>query len=734
MDNPLQSALAHHRAGRFKDARKHYREALKQSPGNADIHHMLGLALAQWGKLDEALKSFAKAVDLAPNNAEAQFNFGNALRLKGRKDAAIRAYRAAAGARPGYAEALANLGGLLHEAGDLDTARATFEDAVAAAPENTEALVGYGLVLMDAGEAEPAAGVFRRATDLAPDLAAIQVNLGSAEAALGRMDAAVAAYETALALDPASAEARNNLGNAYERVQLWDEAVAQYAAALEIKPDYAEAHYNMGNVLGLTGRAADAITHYESALAQRPDYPRATAQLFHQFQQVCNWPGAAEAATRMEADTVAALAQGEVPAETPFMSISRTMDGVRNLAIARNWATEAEPIGAPDPHRFDDRRQEKDRLRIGYISSDLRAHPVAHAVAALFEAHDRQAVEVFAYSSGRKDTSQWHARITGAVDHLRDINPMSHADTAKLIAEDGIDILVDLNGHTHGMRLEVAARRAAPLQAVWLGFAGTSGADFFDYAIVDPVVAPEMDAPSFSESLARLPHCYMVAERPSRADTAKRAEFGLPEGAPVFASFNQGFKIEPETFANWMRVLAAVPDGVLWIGGVAAPARKNLARAAADAGIAGDCLIFAERVASKSDHLARLALADLALDTRIYNGHVTTLDALSAGLPVLTLAGGHFASRVSASMLRAVKLSDLITGDADSFVARAQSLVGDRAALGQIRARLIDAHNHAPLFDPARFARAIESLYAQMWARFKAGEAPGPLSVKDSGP
>ena len=345
-------------------------------------------------------------------------------------------------------------------------------------------------------------------------------------------------------------------------------------------------------------------------------------------------------------------------------------------------------------------------------------------MAGLFAAHDRRRVSVHAYSCGPDDGSAFRRVIQGDCDNFYDIAGLDAADGARRIHADAIDILVDLKGHTRHNRLEIAALNPAPVQVAWLGFPGTSGADFFDYIVTDGIVTPPAADEFYTEAFAVMPHCYQVTNdrQAIASDPVSRSEFGVPEDAIVLASFHNTYKFEPVMFEVWMDILKAVPNAALWLQANNSLAVENLRGCVAAAGIDPGRLVFADH-RPKSVHLQRLALADLALDTRIYNGHTTTSDALWAGLPVVTLLGSHFASRVSASLLTALGLPELITDSLNKYRELTISLANDKARLAALRADVVRLRATAPLFDTAQFAGDLERAYGEMWRRHDAGEA-----------
>ncbi len=382
--------------------------------------------------------------------------------------------------------------------------------------------------------------------------------------------------------------------------------------------------------------------------------------------------------------------------------------------------------------RFEHAARVRDVLRIGYLSSDFQDHATAHLMLGLFGAHDRTKVSVHAYSCGDDDGSAYRARVVDDCDAFVDLAGVDTIAAARRIHDDGIDILVDLKGYTRRHRLDIAALRPATVQVAWLGFPGTSGADFFDYIVTDDIVTPPEDAGAYSEAFAVMPHCYQVNNRAQSIAEGpmSRSDVGLPEDAVVLASFNNTYKLEPVMFAAWMELLRELPNAVLWLLPNNPLAIENLRREALDAGVEPDRPVFADML-PKAEHLKRAGLADLALDTRIYNGHTTTSDMLWAGVPVVTLRGAHFASRVSASLLTAFGLGELITETIDDYKVLAGELARSPDRLSDLRTRVARPRVESPLFDTGCFARDLETAFAEMWRRYENGETPKRLAVSE---
>ncbi len=631
-----------------------------------------------------------------------------------------------------------------------------------------------GLATLALKQPHEAVQSLQRASELLPGRAELWDHLGVAQARLGDEEGVRDAFEQALSLNPLRAESWNNAADsALSRGR--PEQAFQYALqAVRLKPELTESSYCLlqaafkieraereqgampdsrgrlleiavgaakgcaqdperslaiSRMLARIGQYADAVEVLERSLARfgnRP--PRLLGELLFNQRHLCDWRHWNERVSIL----VEAIKQGEQPVASPFsvMSIPELepadLLGVARLRAAeyRTWVESGQKLPRAAP------RAPGSRLRLGYLSDDLQEHATAYLTAALFERHDRARFEFFAYSSGPDDGGPMRKRLRKAFEHFVDIGPMSPLEAAQRIRADGIDILVDLKGYTTNARIEILALRPAPIQVSWLGFPGSLGATFVDYLIVDPVVVPAQQAPHYDEALAYLPDAYApvddgrrVAERPTRA------EAGLPATGFVFCCFNDPYKITPEVFARWCSLLQAVPESYLWLYAKSEGVTDNLVRGAADRGIPSGRLVFA-RKKPQAEHLARIALADLVLDTQPYNAHTTASDALWMGVPVLTCIGETFPSRVAASLLRASGLPELVTTGLDDYEERARWLAGHPEELAAFRQRLAAAKGHAAFFDTARFARNLEAVYRRIWDRHLKGLPPAQLDAQ----
>jgi protein O-GlcNAc transferase len=744
---------------RHADALAKYDRLLKIKPGDVDAHYNRGVVLSSLGRHAEALTSYertlairrdhvpalfncantlallgrydkARAVydallAIAPANVEALNNRGNALGKLGRHAEAIASYDKALAVSPDHVNALTNRGNALKELGRHAEALAMYDRALAVDPGHAASLGNRGNALIELDRADDALASFDRALALAPQDPELLFGRACALERLHRFDQALAAYDQSLAIRPDSANALHNRGNVLVALKRPDDAIASYGRALAIAPDRADTLNNRGNELTRLGRHAEAIADYERAVALDPHHPHAFDSLAIAQLSACNWKEVARLAAAAEAAIVAgSLNVG------PTYPIYYFGDPAYQLRAARDYLRrDLAPIRVPLPGRT---TQRADKLRIAYLSSDFRAHAVGAAIAELLERHDRTRFEIVGVSFGRDDASELRARIVRSLDRFHDAALDGDRDVAELLNGLDVHIAVDLNGLTRGGRPGVLAHRPAPVQVAYLGYAGTTGAAFIDYVLADATVLPFDQQPFFTEKIVHLPDCYHLSDTTRRvaSDLPARSRLGLPETAPVFCCFNQSYKITAAVFEVWTRLLARVDGSVLWLSPTNELAAANLRREAAARGIDPDRLIFAPRLERIEDHLARHRRADLFLDTLPYGAHSTAIDALWAGLPIVTSTGAAFAGRVGTSLVGALGLPELATASLDDYEALAFRLATDASLLQSIRGKLERNRTTHPLFDSDRSRRHIEAAYATMWDIHQRGESPRSFAVE----
>ena len=601
-----------------------------------------------------------------------------------------------------------------HRAGDAARAENLYRQVLRADAGYFPALHMLGFLKAQQGRYDEAIALLNKAVKRNPDDTAARGHHAHALMAAQRFDEALSAYDRILSAQPNNFEAWYNRGVILSQKQNFEEALAALDRALALQPGAAMALYNRAVVLVGLERHREALDCYDRVLALEPGYPPALANRAMVTLNLCDW------------GRVASTPPADVAAVAPPLTFLGYSDD-KALQLQCATGTVRTLVPQPLPPQWRGEKYRHGRIRLAYVSADVREHAVAFQLAPLIERHDRARFQVIGISTGPSDDSAIRARLTKGFDRFHDFAALNSDEIARRMREMEIDIAIDLGGHTGQARPQIFAHRPAPIQATWLGYPGTTGAHFMDYLIADPIVAPFEDQPFFSEQLVHLPHTYFPTD-PARAigTPPSRAASGLPQDGFVFCAFNNNWKITRAVFDVWMRLLHGVPGSVLWLKQPAPDARVNLEREAAARGIDPARLVYAGTV-PLDEHLARHALADLFLDTLPYNAHATACDALGAGLPVLTCKGNSFAGRVAASLLMAANLPELIRESLTDYEACALQLAHDPTRLKQLKQKLAQNLLTAPLFDADGFRRDIEAAYIAMWER--RGEAPRVFSV-----
>ena len=694
--------------------------ALASHPAMAGAHLDRGVALRRLGRLEDAVLAYERAIAIEPRLLAAHFNRANALAALGKDGDALAGYRATTAIAPRFAEAHLQAANMLFRLRRFAEALEAYDFGLQLAPDNAIGHVNRGTALLELGRPEDARACCARALALDPGSCEAHSLHGTVLVALRRLPEAVLAFERALATGRAAPGLLLSLGNTLRTLRDPVRAREAYLRATESPGSAAAAWFNLGNIERDAARYEAAAERYDRAYAIDPDLDYLVGTRLFNAMTIADWKPLQDYATR-RGDAAFTEPRGF----SPFSLLGLVDDPALHLQAARSWAGKwsALDAGTPTP-------RPGSRIRLCYVSSDLQEHAVAFLIAGALEAHDRTQFEITAFSIGGPRDDPMRRRLAAACDAFVDCSAMSDEDVAAAARALDIDVAIDLNGYSTNNRPGLFVRRCAPVQISYLGFPGTTALPGLDYVVADPVVIPHGHEHHYTEKVIRLPNSYQANDR-SRTIGSRawsRDELGLPAQAFVFCCFNNNFKILPETFARWMRILEAVPHGVLWLLEDNAPATRNLRAAARGHGVDPARIVFARR-APLDDHIARHRCADLFVDTLPYNAHTTASDALWAGLPVLTLAGRSFAGRVAASLLHAVGLPELVTHTPEQYETTAIRLAGDPAALAAIRGKLTANRLTAPLFDTPRFTRDLEAAYRLAHARHLEGLPPDHLDI-----
>ena len=674
------------------------RTVLAQNPAAGEAWHLLGILSRDQGEYGRAQEYLEQAILVEPNQP-LHYN---------------------------------NLGVVLNEMKHHAEARVHLEKALEIAPDYIDAKCNLGLALFHLNQLTEASASFKKILSAQPDHTSALANLGLVRLAQHDYADAISFYQKAIAIDATHPQWHGNLGSAYAGSGDFSRAASCFQKGLDLEPLNLDFNINLAIALRSLGQYADSIRLLEKVLSIDPHHPEALVNLVIACEQTCRWDRLDPLYDRLDRSTKQALTRGELPAEDPMLNIRRSNDLALNRAVSQAWSqtikTGALRLAAPFAHS--PRRRSDNRMTIGYLSYDFRDHPVAHQMFPLFRLHDRKRFRVIAFSMGPDDGSAYRKSIQDHCDRFIDISTCGMVDAAKAVYQQKVDILIDLMGHSHHNRMGILALRPAPLQIGYLGFLSTTGADFIDYLVADDVVVPSNHSDYYSEQMIRMPGCYQINHSGliDPAPKSSRKDWNLPTDAFVFCCFNVAYKIDRTLFDAWMRILKKSPQSVLWLFGSNQPAIDHMRARAEASGIDPNRLLFAEKL-PLTEHLKRLPLADLALDTLRYNGGATTANALSVGLPVLTVIGNHWVSRMSASHLAAAGLSQLVAFDPTAYEAKAIALARNPQQLHTLRRQLFRHITSSPLFDPGAFVTALERGYEAIWGRYIDGKTPQCIKI-----
>jgi protein O-GlcNAc transferase len=723
--DPFGEAVRLHQAGRLAEALRAYDRAIAIQPRNSAIHGNRGVALLALARPGEALESFDRARALKPDDVAIHNNRGNALRALNRTDDALAAYDDALRLAPNIALLHVNRANVLLDLGRLDDADSGYARALSIDPKSASALNGRAIVLEKKKLPARALELFDRVLAIEPRNVETHYNRANALRDLGRAREAIAAYDAALNLAPGLFEALHNKGTLLSKMGRMEEAFAALSSALATTSRHqttnaeGKALSSRAALLYAMGRVQEAITDAERAVELQ--YPGAIGHLAHCRMSECDW---------REFDQLSRGLHREAASGAPIIPY-QLLPIVDDPALQLEAAVAAHRDQVrPDIVSPPLRSRPGERIKLGYFSGEFRTHPVMQLLAETLERHDRGRFEVLAFALHVKRDDPYFQRLEKTCEEVIDVSGLAPAAAAALALEKGVDIAIDLNGFTGDSRIGIFRERAAPIQVNYLGYAGTFGAPLMDYIVADRIVIDDANRAGFSEQVVRLPDSFLPSgslgafeQRPTT-----RAEQGLPDDAFVLASINNHFKITPEVYDVWMRILARLPSSVLWLRCKEGAARENLRREAAVRGIDPSRILFMGWVPD-DQHLSRFALADLFLDTRPYNAHTSASEALRMGLPVLTCPGATFASRVAASLLNAVGLPELVVGSMRDYEEKAVELASSPAKLAVVRERLSAQLGTCPLFDVERYTRHLEQAFQMMVERHRGGLAPADFDV-----
>jgi len=742
------------------DAALSYQKAITIKPDYLEAHNNLGNIFKDLGQLDDAVQSYQKAIAIKPDYPTLHNNLGIAFKELNQLDDAVSSYKKAISINPDYPDSHNNLGVTLFELGQLDNAVSSYKKALAINPDYAEAYNNLGTALKDLGQFKNAVQSYEKALAISPDYAEAHNNLGNMLKKLGRLDDAILSYEKALTINSDDVDTHNNLGNAFLKLERLDDANNSYEKALVINPNYADTYYNLGFLLLKLERAEDALKSNEKALSLKPKFAEgyaAKGRILTELEQhdkalesyaiasdidpslaynfgtllntkmmLCHWDNLPTLLSELKTKI-----NNNEKATTPFDLLGLIDDPGISKKNTEIYANEEFPKSDSLPQIKSYPKHKK--IRIGYFSADFKLHPVATLTAELYETHDRNRFEIHAFSFGPDTKDEMNLRIKAGVDHFHDVCAISDKDIALLARSFEIDIAVDLGGYTSDSRIGIFAMSAAPIQISYIGYLGTMGANYYDYLVADLIMIPKENQKYYSEKIVYLPNFQVNDSKESLPEmTFTRQDIGLPEEGFVFCCFNNTYKITPTTFDSWAQILKSVKGSVFLIFADSQSTKDNLTKEIIFRGVDPKRLIFADSL-PRSEYLARYRVADLFLDTLPYNAGTTASDALRMGLPVLTLKGNSYPSRMASSIIHSVNMPELITSSQEDYESLAIELAIDLEKLKIIKDKLLSNLSTAPLYDTPLFTKSLESAFSKMYDSYQKGLDPDHIYVEQNG-
>ena len=753
----LQLAHIYREKKDYSSALEVLEQALIIDPNSVAVIFSIGNVMIDLKENDQALDCFTKCLNLDPSHISSLLNISHiyihreeydvaldylnsllkydskhpnalnnygvcCLKTKKLRDAKS-AFLLASEADSANVEVLINLNLVAMEEKDFDAAKKYLEKAIEIDPENKLANLHYANLMMNTGDIEEAIQKLDVIESLDDKDVTVYINLGNVYNGIGQPLKAMEYFKKALDIEPRKPETLLNIGNAFRELKKIKNAISSYRLSLKLKPNYPEAYNNLGVAYCEVQDYEKAVENFDKVLELNSDHHMARAQRAFAAAQLCDW-------SKFEEDQTHFRNLGDsnfiIP---PFALLALDDNPDKQLLRATNYTEMRCPNKRPHEKKSPPKLK-PEKIKIGYFSADFVNHATMHLMKKLFSVHDKNLFEIHAFSYDMYGEDATKKQLKSEVDYFHDVRFMSDADVALLAKNQKIDIALDLKGFTLQSRLGIFSYKFAPIQISYLGYPGTLGATFIDYMIADKVVVPQEFRKYYSENIIYLPDSYQVNddEKKISQNGVKREDFGLKENDFVFCSFNQPYKISLDEFKVWMRILDTVPNSVLWLMDYFELSKQNLRAAAQSSGINPERIIFSKRM-DISDHLERHKLGDLFLDTFNVNAHTTTSDALWAGLPVLTLVGKSFSARVSASLLNAVGLPELITNNLNDYQNLAIDLATNKSKLSQIKTRLKNNLDSYPLFNTAQYCKNLEKAYVTVYENYLDGGEPKDFEI-----
>lgn len=722
----LTSALDYHRGKDFTSAANLYKKILNINKHNFDALNLYGALLLQVKDYSVALDFILKAANLDPSNPICFNNKGICLKNLSRYEEALSSYNYAIALNPKYLEAIFNRANLFGALKKYNEAIRDYDEVINLRSEYIDAIVNKANILGELRRYDEAIKSYELALAINPNYENALLGIAQTQRLTRDYEKSFHNIKCAFARG-VSANALSSLGDLQRANRQNDLALVSYSDALKINPDFVGAWYGKGLIFSGLSLHLNSIKCFSKVLELdfADDFSAAISEMILNELKIAIWSNIQE-----EESIIQLFENKSGKSVMPFLHLALSNNPKWQYEMASKFLSSCLAVEFPEPISI----YHHSKIRVAYFSSDYGSHPVSLLLAETFEIHNRELFEIIAFCLKKPaSTDLIYEKLTGIFDYFIDVEGKSDKEIAQIARELEIDIAIDLGGHTQDSRPDIFAHRAAPVQVNYFGFAGTTGAKYMDYIIADHIVIPPENQIFFSENIAYLPNSYMVddSRRLPSDKTFARSDFGLPENKFIFCCFNNGYKFNPQILEAWSKILLNSPNSIIWLTENNAEFASNILREFSELGISPERVIFAKRLESMADHLARYRLVDLFLDTHPYNAHTTALDALKMGVPVITYCGKTFAGRVATSLLTCLDLTELVVDSLEQYVSLATKLSLSSKELEEVKHKLAENLKIKPLFDTRSYVNNLEILYLEMYRRYLSGLSPETFSYGD---
>jgi protein O-GlcNAc transferase len=691
------------------------------NPVNSDLFNLIGVTYSLRNLHEEAIGWFGRGISICKTNDAIFQNLGTSLLGVGKIDEARAAFKKAIDINPNSVNSYFNLGNLYLDLGQYEDCIKSYNQALKIKDNFVDCLINKAVAIAKQGNADQALSEYKKGLNLEPENLKIHLNIASLYEKNRKFDEALAHYDKAILLKPDYPEAWNNKGVIFGELRRYDEALAHYDKAILLKPDYPEAWNNKGVIFGELRRYDEAINHYKQAISLDNSLAWSLGNLVHSKMMIADWRE-----VNNDINTIKIRILEHQNASTPFPVLSMSDDEYFHYLNAKNFVVKK------FPHKKDlgeIRKILKEKVKIAYFTSDFNNHPVIYLLNELFELHDRKKFTVYGFNIGNKLNLNDGDRVKKSFDFFIEASHLTDFQIGEKSRQLNIDIAIDLGGYTQNSRTKIFSYRAAPIQINFLGYPGTMGADYMDYIIADKQTIPKQNFKFYSEKVIWMPNSFITYDSRRKPSTRiiKRSEYGLPEEKFIYCCFNNAYKFNRKMVEIWISILRKNQESILWLSANNKKFVENISNEFIKSGISKDRLVFAGRIDDHEKYLAAYSLADLFLDTNPYNAHATALDALRGGLPVLTLSGNSFASRVGESILTALNLKNLITYDEEDYIKKAVEFGTDGISIFKFKDILNGECKKDTPFDSKTYVKNLEKFYEEAYSLCMKGLPPKNL-------